>query len=73
MSPRLLNCPDCGDVALTTRWRTTIEIDECPKCQGVWLDRGELDKLIVLAKSGRSISLVLAPKGEDHPWRDDEE
>lgn len=32
--------------------RQGIEIDYCPKCRGVWLDRGELDKLI----EGRSSS-----------------
>lgn len=32
--------------------RQGIEIDYCPKCRGVWLDRGELDKLI----EGRSVS-----------------
>lgn len=26
--------------------RNGIEIDDCPKCRGVWLDRGELDKII---------------------------
>lgn len=32
--------------------RQGIEIDYCPKCRGVWLDRGELDKLIERADSG---------------------
>ena len=70
---KTMKCPACPESALVMTDRQGLEIDYCPSCRGVWLDRGELDKLIVLAKSGRSISLVLAPKGEDHPWRDDEE
>lgn len=73
MSPRILTCPDCGNVKLVTRIRTTIEIDECPACHGIWLDRGELDKLIVLSSTGRSIGAVLSPRGEDHPPVEDDE
>ncbi len=40
-----MNCPVCN-VALTMADRQGIEIDYCPKCRGVWLDRGELDKII---------------------------
>ncbi len=38
-------CPVC-DVELKAMERQGIEIDFCPKCRGVWLDRGELEKLI---------------------------
>ena len=41
-----MNCPVCQNIALTMADRHGIEIDYCPKCRGVWLDRGELDKLI---------------------------
>ncbi|MBN8909094.1 MAG: zf-TFIIB domain-containing protein [Rhodospirillales bacterium] len=38
-------CPRCRvDLLMTDR--QGIEIDYCPKCRGVWLDRGELDKVI---------------------------
>lgn len=40
-----MNCPNCN-VALVMSDRQGIEIDYCPKCRGVWLDRGELDKII---------------------------
>lgn len=40
-----LPCPRCG-VNLVMSERSGIEIDYCPKCRGVWLDRGELDKII---------------------------
>lgn len=38
-------CPLC-DVPLSMSDRQGIEIDFCPTCRGVWLDRGELDKII---------------------------
>jgi uncharacterized protein len=38
-------CPACK-VDLVMSERQTVEIDYCPKCRGVWLDRGELDKII---------------------------
>lgn len=40
-----MNCPVCN-VSLTMTERQGVEIDYCPKCRGVWLDRGELDKII---------------------------
>lgn len=40
-----MNCPVCN-VGLLLSERQGIEIDYCPKCRGVWLDRGELDKII---------------------------
>jgi Zn-finger nucleic acid-binding protein len=39
------DCPRCG-AGLTMSERQGIEIDYCPQCRGVWLDRGELDKII---------------------------
>jgi Zn-finger nucleic acid-binding protein len=40
-----VNCPiDNTELRITDR--QGIEVDYCPKCRGVWLDRGELDKLI---------------------------
>jgi uncharacterized protein len=41
-----MKCPTCIDSALTMSDRQGVEIDYCPQCRGVWLDRGELDKLI---------------------------
>lgn len=40
-----MNCPICM-IPLNIAERQGIEIDYCPKCRGVWLDRGELDKII---------------------------
>ena len=41
-----MNCPVCKNVTLVMADRQGIEIDYCPGCRGVWLDRGELDKII---------------------------
>ncbi len=41
-----MKCPVCETVDLVPTDRQNIEIDYCPKCRGVWLDRGELDKII---------------------------
>lgn len=41
-----MDCPVCSDTKLVMSDRQGIEIDYCPQCRGVWLDRGELDKLI---------------------------
>ena len=46
MNPAVgMPCPVCK-VALVMSDRQGVEIDYCPQCRGVWLDRGELDKII---------------------------
>jgi Zn-finger nucleic acid-binding protein len=40
-----MSCPICR-VPLVMSERQGVEIDYCPQCRGVWLDRGELDKII---------------------------
>lgn len=40
-----MNCPVCA-VELRVSERQGVEIDYCPQCRGVWLDRGELDKIL---------------------------
>lgn len=44
-----MKCPICPDATLLMTDRQGVEIDYCPQCRGVWLDRGELDKLLQLA------------------------
>jgi uncharacterized protein len=41
-----VQCPVCSDVQLAISSREGVEIDYCPQCRGVWLDRGELDKIL---------------------------
>ena len=51
-----MHCPVCNTVSLVMSERQGVEIDYCPQCRGVWLDRGELDKIIE-----RSASLESTP------------
>jgi len=46
-----MKCPVCKDLNLVMSEKQGIEIDYCPECRGVWLDRGELDKIIVKSNS----------------------
>jgi Zn-finger nucleic acid-binding protein len=56
-----MKCPiDGNDLTMTDR--SGIEIDYCPKCRGVWLDRGELDKIIE-----RSAQLTAQPAAPPQP------
>jgi Zn-finger nucleic acid-binding protein len=48
-----MKCPACHIDLLMTE-RQGIEIDYCPQCRGVWLDRGELDKMIERSTANRS-------------------
>jgi Zn-finger nucleic acid-binding protein len=45
----LLMCPNCNEGMQEVR-RNEVQIDVCPKCRGVWLDRGELEKLLHSAR-----------------------
>ena len=53
-----MNCPTCK-VPLVMSDRQGIEIDYCPQCRGIWLDRGELDKII--AKSANESQPIIPP------------
>lgn len=45
----LLMCPNC-DAAMQAVRRASVEFDMCPQCRGVWLDRGELEKLMAMER-----------------------
>jgi uncharacterized protein len=64
-----MNCPVCKNVALVLADRQGIEIDYCPTCRGVWLDRGELDKLIERSTTSHRAE---APQGNYRGGRDSE-
>ena len=70
-----MQCPVC-DVALTISSREAIEIDHCPQCRGVWLDRGELDKIIersALTLGGGGDRDRRSDRDDDRPrYRDDD-
>lgn len=48
-----MKCPNCQETLVMTE-RQGIEIDYCPKCRGVWLDKGELDKIIEKSAAANS-------------------
>ena len=50
-----MKCPVCPDATLAMMDRQGVEIDYCPQCRGVWLDRGELDKLMELSGSQKQV------------------
>jgi uncharacterized protein len=64
-----MKCPSCSDVTLLISSRENIEIDYCPECRGVWLDRGELDKIIERSDGERSRTKAEHGRGFD---RDDD-
>jgi Zn-finger nucleic acid-binding protein len=53
ITERIMKCPNCPDVTLSLTERQGVELDYCPQCRGVWLDRGELDKLIERSGNAR--------------------
>ncbi|HMO25748.1 MAG TPA: zf-TFIIB domain-containing protein [Tepidisphaeraceae bacterium] len=61
-----MKCPACSTTDLIMSDRHGIEIDYCPKCRGVWLDRGELDKIIERAAAHEQ-SLAVQQPSAPHP------
>ena len=51
-----MQCPVCKEVTLVMTERQSVEVDYCPQCRGVWLDRGELDKIIERTVQAPSVS-----------------
>jgi len=65
-----MKCPQCPDVALAMTDRQGIEIDYCPSCRGIWLDRGELDKLLERAAGSASTARPSNQARADFPASD---
>jgi Zn-finger nucleic acid-binding protein len=60
-----MQCPACA-TQLTISERQGIEIDYCPSCRGVWLDRGELDKIIERSAAASAPAVPsTGPYGDD--------
>ncbi len=64
-----MKCPICTNIDLLMSDRNGVEIDYCPQCRGVWLDRGELDKII--EKSSSSLYNETLSKNHVHPIQND--
>lgn len=60
-----MKCPVCTTTDLLMSDRQGVEIDYCPQCRGVWLDRGELDKIIDRASPAATQQPPAAP-GQAH-------
>jgi Zn-finger nucleic acid-binding protein len=60
-----MTCPNCQETLLLSE-RQGVEIDYCPSCRGVWLDRGELDKLIERSASQPTTAAPAYRAGHDH-------
>ena len=61
-----MKCPTCA-IDLVMSERLGIEIDYCPTCRGVWLDRGELDKIIERSLPNRAEAPQAIPQGQIQP------
>jgi Zn-finger nucleic acid-binding protein len=64
MTSQSMPCPVCR-TELVPNVREAIEIDYCPGCRGVWLDRGELDKII--ERSNASIGGGSSQRADPRP------
>lgn len=59
-----MNCPQCN-VTLLMSDKQGVEIDYCPKCRGIWLDRGELEKIIEKSEPAGGANVY---QGNDHHY-----
>ncbi|WP_145493551.1 TFIIB-type zinc ribbon-containing protein [Yersinia aleksiciae] len=60
-----MQCPVCKETQLVMSERKSIEIDYCPNCRGVWLDRGELDKIIEKSVESAPAAAAAAPYADN--------
>jgi Zn-finger nucleic acid-binding protein len=63
-----MQCPTDGSVLVMSE-RSGIEIDYCPTCRGVWLDRGELDKIIERSLTQPGPSRAAPPPQQQQPYQ----
>jgi len=66
-----MKCPNCEET-LVMADRQGVEIDYCPRCRGVWLDKGELDKIIEKSTVAES-SQQLKKNDEKRKYRQDDD
>lgn len=60
-----MKCPNCNETLLMTE-RHNVEIDYCPACRGVWLDKGELDKMLEYVENKYSSDTRRQPQPPAH-------
>lgn len=61
-----MNCPVC-DAQLRVVNKHGVEVDICPDCKGVWLDRGELDKIMQMVGEGGPTQSIDRNVPEERP------
>lgn len=64
-----MKCPTDGTTLVMSE-RAGVEIDYCPECRGVWLDRGELDKILERAEAETSRSAPQRTPSDDRRYDD---
>ncbi|RYZ55862.1 MAG: hypothetical protein EOP49_01910 [Sphingobacteriales bacterium] len=62
-----MKCPNCNETLLLSE-RYSIQIDYCPNCRGIWLDKGELDKMLEYAAHKMDAARI-EPQQGFHPER----
>lgn len=72
-----MKCPVCKDVTLLMSEKNGVEIDYCPECRGIWLDRGELEKIMERARQAEDAYerqvRDARPSRAEAPRRDDDD
>jgi Zn-finger nucleic acid-binding protein len=70
-----MKCPNCNETLLMME-RNQIEIDYCPSCRGVWLDKGELDKMLEAVQNSsyeHPNEQGFGKPGKYNPYRDSQQ
>lgn len=67
-----MNCPRCTKDTLDEHERDGVTIDRCRTCRGIWLDRGELEKLLAVARQdAEDADARRGARGDDDDDHDD--
>jgi Zn-finger nucleic acid-binding protein len=70
-----MHCPRCDSTRLVEREREGLTVDLCPECRGLWLDRGELERLLARAQreADESEARLVRAVRPARPWDDDDD
>ena len=66
-----MNCPVC-DAKLREVTKMNVQVDICPDCKGVWLDRGELEKIVEISMQEGSSESSLRPEPKREEYKSEE-
>jgi uncharacterized protein len=61
-----MKCPKCPDQPMRIETWPGTELERCPRCQGLYLDAGELDRMLVAHHAGRVDSQAFTPLSDHH-------